>query len=85
MALAYGAMISFMCGWILNFWLRQTMPVEPSNQFVIPKILNGRTVYVSQFYDAAHSVLFWGAFALFAGAVIIDVRKDPFQRNRRIK
>ncbi|WP_218037647.1 hypothetical protein, partial [Reyranella soli] len=57
------------------------MPTKPSGEAAVPMLVRSRTIYLTTLYDALHASLFWGAFVLFACAVIIDVRKDPFQRT----
>lgn len=68
---------------VMAIWLRGAMPTQPDPQygFIIPLIVNGRTIYLTRFYEIVHSVLFWGAVLSFFIAVLIDFYKDPFGRK----
>jgi len=83
--LAIFAVLSFLAAWTLSFWLREAMPQRPEADFVVPMIIHGRTIYVTWSLNALFHVPFWGSFAMFAGAVLIDFYKDPFNRRSRWK
>jgi hypothetical protein len=82
MTLAWIGAASFLTGWLLSFWLRSEMPTHSVGDFAIPTMINGRTVYVSQLLDIAHSVLLWGGLSVFALAALVDTYKDPFRWRR---
>lgn len=76
---------TFGCSWVMSFWLWKTMPTQPeiSQDFTIPMIIHGTTIYLSHFYDTVYKSLFWGSFVMFLSGTLIDFYKDPFHRQRR--
>ena len=59
------------------------MPTQPDALpgFMIPMILHGQIVYVSNFYSWIYNLLFWEHFGFFIFAAAIDVHMDPFYRR----
>jgi|SRR5271154_7497978 len=79
-ALAMAGVAVFGSGWLMGFWLWKAMPTQPivDQGFTIPTIIHGQTIYLTSLIALTYNYLFWGGFALFFGAVLIDFYKDPF-------
>ena len=84
MACAIAGCTFYSLTWIMSFWLWKAMPIHPDieQNFAIPMIIHGRTIYLSNFYNNVYNTLLWGGGMLFFVAALIDFYKDPF--NRRV-
>ncbi len=83
MACVIAGFVLFGTSWVMSFWLWRAMPTQAdvAGGFIVPMITHGRTVYLTRFCDIVNHALFGGGLALFFCAVLIDARKNPFNRR----
>jgi hypothetical protein len=81
--LAYSALLAFAVSWLMSYWAYREMPIHPNavHGLIVPMLVNGRTVYISESYHLVSNALFWGSMAMLLIAVLIDFRADPFHRR----